>query len=186
MATAMLSARASPSFTAILPRLSAPRTYSTQFASAYLRPLSLPLLPRIALSIPAISLNLPSLPSWEEIWDGLLKAVPKKKASHSRRRHRQMAGKALKDITELCRCPSCGGVKRMHFLCQTCAPKYANMMADLMDAPKPKKTASLSKMSEIPVNPSRKQKTVDVPIDLSRSLSKGAQVTIDKKGGPKA
>lgn len=120
MASAMLSARTAPS---MLSRLSASTTFfSSKYASVHIRPLALPLLPRLSLPVPAISLHLPSLPSLEEIWDGLLKAVPKKKASHSRRRHRQMAGKALKDVTELCRCPACGGVKRMHFLCPTCAP----------------------------------------------------------------
>lgn len=32
-----------------------------------------------------------------------------------------MAGKALKDITALCKCPACGEIKRMHYLCPTCA-----------------------------------------------------------------
>lgn len=118
MAATMFPARAASSF---LPRLSSPT-----FASVYTRSLALPLLPKITLSIPAISLNLPSLPSLEDIWDGLLKAVPKKKVSHSKKRHRQMAGKALKDVTSLCRCPSCGQVKRMHILCPTCLQRRSS------------------------------------------------------------
>ncbi|KAL2171823.1 hypothetical protein VTG60DRAFT_1520 [Thermothelomyces hinnuleus] len=38
-----------------------------------------------------------------------------------KKRHRQMAGKALKDVTSLCKCPACGEVKRMHYLCPNCA-----------------------------------------------------------------
>ncbi|KAI9706287.1 MAG: hypothetical protein M1820_004862 [Bogoriella megaspora] len=36
-----------------------------------------------------------------DIWDSVLRAVPKKKTTHSKKRHRQMAGKALKDTTAL-------------------------------------------------------------------------------------
>ncbi|KAF3765688.1 hypothetical protein M406DRAFT_224613, partial [Cryphonectria parasitica EP155] len=105
----------------IIPRLSASTTpFSFRFASLRIRQLSIPLLPRLSIAVPAISLNLPSLPSWEDIWDGLLKAVPKKKVSHSKKRHRQMAGKALKDVTSLCRCSVCGHPKRMHVLCPNC------------------------------------------------------------------
>lgn len=86
-----------------------------------MRQISLPFLPRYSLAIPAISLNLPSIPDiLEGIWEGILKAVPKKKTSHSKKRHRQMAGKALKDVNNLCKCPVCGGTKRMHLLCETC------------------------------------------------------------------
>lgn len=115
----MMPSRAAAS--SLLPRLSTPVLFSSRFASLHIRQLSLPLLPKVSMAIPAISLNLPSLPSLQEIWDGLLKAVPKKKVSHSKRRHRQMAGKALKDTTSLCRCPACGNVKRMHYLCSPCA-----------------------------------------------------------------
>lgn len=205
MASTMLSARAAPS---ILYRFSNSTVLSYKYASVHIRPLALPLLPRLSLPIPAISLNLPSLPSLEEIWDGILKAVPKKKASHSRRRHRQMAGKALKDVTELCRCPACGGVKRMHFLCPTCAPsepkcpapgisretdftnaaiEYANMMASLFSAPKPQKTIkpSESKTPEVTTAYSTSApKMGEVPIDLTQSQNKGEGANVDKKDGP--
>ena len=31
-----------------------------------------------------------------------------------------MAGKALKDVNSLCKCPACGSLKRMHHLCPYC------------------------------------------------------------------
>jgi large subunit ribosomal protein L32 len=37
-----------------------------------------------------------------------------------KKRHRQMAGKALKDVTSLNKCSACGNVKRAHFLCPYC------------------------------------------------------------------
>lgn len=71
-----------------------------------------------SITIPAISINLPGLIS--DIWDGILKAVPKKKTSHMKRRHRQLAGKALKDVTAVNTCPGCGQPKRAHLLCPYC------------------------------------------------------------------
>jgi ribosomal protein L32 len=37
-----------------------------------------------------------------------------------KKRHRQMAGKALKDVKNLNTCPACGQIKRSHVLCQHC------------------------------------------------------------------
>lgn len=54
------------------------------------------------------------------LWEGLLRAVPKKKTSHRKTRQRFLAGKALQDVTALNRCSACGAVKRAHFLCATC------------------------------------------------------------------
>lgn len=91
--------------------------------------LNLPLLQRLAqpfrmLPTPfgalAIPLSLPSIPSLSGIWDGLLKAVPKKKTSYMKKRTRFMAGKGLKDLTNLNKCSACGRVKRSHFLCPYC------------------------------------------------------------------
>lgn len=62
--------------------------------------------------------NIPSLLS--DLWDSVLRAVPKKKTSHMKKRHRQMAGKALKDVKALNRCPGCGQIKRAHVLCSHC------------------------------------------------------------------
>jgi ribosomal protein L32 len=83
------------------------------------RQLSQPLIPALSISIPiAVQLN---IPSWiTGVWDSVLRAVPKKKTSHSKSRHRQMAGKALKDVTALNKCSACGNVKRAHVLCPYC------------------------------------------------------------------
>ncbi|KAK4228900.1 meiotic recombination protein rec14 [Podospora fimiseda] len=99
--------------TSLFPRLFS-STQQTRFA--------LPFFPGVTLTIPiGIQLGLPSIPSiLEGIWEGILKAVPKKKTSHMKKRHRQMAGKALKDVTSLCKCPACGETKRMHHLCPHC------------------------------------------------------------------
>lgn len=88
----------------LLQRLSQPfRTLPTPFA---------------ALAIP--SLSLPSIPSLSDIWEGILKAVPKKKTSYRKKRQRFMAGKGLKDLTSLTKCSACGRVKRAHMLCPYC------------------------------------------------------------------
>jgi len=75
--------------------------------------------PLLQLALPvSIALNIPSLLSG--IWESILKAVPKKKTSHMKKRHRFMAGKALKDVINLNKCSACGNVKRAHFLCPYC------------------------------------------------------------------
>ncbi|KAL5593999.1 hypothetical protein BROUX41_001052 [Berkeleyomyces rouxiae] len=79
--------------------------------------MTMPFLPSISVPLPGISIRLPSL---QDIWEGVLKAVPKKKTSHMKKRHRQMAGKALEDVNALCTCPGCGNTKRMHRLCPHC------------------------------------------------------------------
>ena len=102
-------------------------------AQAALRPTArLPLLHRWQPSLlPAITIPIPSVIG--EIWDSVLKAVPKKKTSHMKKRHRQMAGKALKDVTALNTCSSCGRQKRAHVLCPYCvASKTPNMCRELI------------------------------------------------------
>ena len=103
-----------------LPRLSASTSSSTsKFGTLYSRQLSLPLLPSLGFALPsAIQLNIPGLV--EGIWESILRAVPKKKTSHMKKRHRQYAGKALKDVTALNKCSACGNVKRAHLLCPYC------------------------------------------------------------------
>lgn len=105
---------------AFLPRLSTPTVSNTsRFSTIYARKLSLPLLPSLAFTIPsAIQLNVPGI--IEGLWESILRAVPKKKTSHMKKRHRQMAGKALKDVTALNKCSACGHVKRAHLLCPYC------------------------------------------------------------------
>ncbi|KAF2266725.1 hypothetical protein CC78DRAFT_614900 [Lojkania enalia] len=74
--------------------------------------------PFAALAIP--SLSLPSIPSLTDIWEGVLKAVPKKKMSYRKKRQRFLVGKGLKELTSLNKCPGCGRVKRAHMLCPYC------------------------------------------------------------------
>ena len=84
-----------------------------------------PLLSTIVL--PSISIQLPGFLS--DIWEGVLKAVPKKKTSHSKRRHRQLAGKALKDVKSINTCSGCGRPKKSHLLCPFCvAGPYCGVM----------------------------------------------------------
>ncbi|OJD19249.1 ribosomal protein L32 [Emergomyces pasteurianus Ep9510] len=76
-----------------------------------------------AVAVPAaITLGVPAILS--DIWDSILRAVPKKKTSHMKKRHRQMAGKALKDHLDLNTCSSCGQTKRAHLLCPTCVSAH--------------------------------------------------------------
>ena len=65
-----------------------------------------------------ITFNIPSFLA--DIWEAVLRAVPKKKTSHRKKRQRFMAGKALKDLTSLNKCSACGNVKRAHLLCPYC------------------------------------------------------------------
>ncbi|KAF2863927.1 hypothetical protein K470DRAFT_254236 [Piedraia hortae CBS 480.64] len=79
----------------------------------------IPLLHQVGISLlPPALVPIPSFLG--QLWNGLLNAVPKKKTSHMKKRHRQMAGKALKDATALNRCSACGRQKRAHVLCPYC------------------------------------------------------------------
>ncbi|CAH7689634.1 hypothetical protein BY996DRAFT_6840539 [Phakopsora pachyrhizi] len=64
--------------------------------------------------------------------DGLLRAVPKKKVSHSRKRMRS-AQKGLKPELGLSRCSGCGSLKRKHFLCLSC---YADKVLEHSQSPR--------------------------------------------------
>jgi ribosomal protein L32 len=103
--TPILRSRVAP---LLLPRASQRSRFYRNFSY-----LALPLLPAEALS-----LNISSLLS--DIWDSILRAVPKKKTSYMKKRHRQMAGKALKDVISLNTCSGCGKPKRAHVLCPDC------------------------------------------------------------------
>jgi large subunit ribosomal protein L32 len=81
-------------------------------------------LPTITIPL-TISINIPSLSPG--IFESILRAVPKKKQSHSRKRMRQLAGKALEDVTALNRCSGCGQQKRSHLLCDHCVQQIKNM-----------------------------------------------------------
>merc|ERR1711939_27060 len=89
---------------------------AARFASALQSWPSRPLL-SASIAIPAIAINIPGLVS--DIWEGILKAVPKKKTSH-RKKRRQLAGKALKDVKAINECPGCGRPKKAHTLCPYC------------------------------------------------------------------
>ncbi|KAL2759761.1 hypothetical protein ACRALDRAFT_1060245 [Sodiomyces alcalophilus JCM 7366] len=106
----------------LFPRLSLPTLLPGQrIWSANAAQFTHPLLPRLAIAIPAVQLN---IPAWlGDIWESILRAVPKKKTTHSKKRSRFMAGKALKDVKSLCKCPACGQIKRQHILCPHCMEK---------------------------------------------------------------
>ncbi|KAH7320098.1 hypothetical protein B0I35DRAFT_373598 [Stachybotrys elegans] len=102
----------------LLPRFASPTVLaSSRWMTLYTRQYTPSLFPALSIALPGLSLNIPSL---GDIWESVLRAVPKKKVSHARRRHRQMAGKALKDVNNLCVCPGCGKPKRTHRICQEC------------------------------------------------------------------
>lgn len=101
----------------LVPLLASTTAAASRCSMLYSRLFSPRLLGPLSIAIPGVSLKLPTL---DDIWESVLRAVPKKKTSHSRKRHRQMAGKALEDINGLCTCPGCGDIKRTHRLCQKC------------------------------------------------------------------
>ncbi|KAH7407923.1 hypothetical protein BKA64DRAFT_597781 [Cadophora sp. MPI-SDFR-AT-0126] len=110
-----------------LPRLStASMSNASRFTTLYSKQLSLPIIPSLAFAIPsAIHLNVPGL--LEGIRESILRAVPKKKTSHMKKRTRQMAGKGLKDVTALNKCSACGHLKRAHLLCPYCVAELKDM-----------------------------------------------------------
>ncbi|CAD6445301.1 7ae55fb3-9afa-41ec-9ca5-4c5e4aaf801a [Sclerotinia trifoliorum] len=122
---ASVHATTSSILSSFLPRLApATATFATRSTTLYSRQLSHPLLP--VLTIPsAIHLNIPGF--LEGLWEGILKAVPKKKTSHMKKRHRQMAGKGLQDVTNLNRCSACGHIKRAHLLCPYCVAEIKTL-----------------------------------------------------------
>ena len=116
MTAPRLCTRAFPRRTPI-PGLPSPQGLSTAFRSSYrLAPLS-----RLLSSAHFPPSVIPiGISIWNSLWDSLLRAVPKKKTSHSKKRSRFLAGKALKDVINLNRCSACGNVKRSHLLCPYC------------------------------------------------------------------
>ncbi|KAK2052237.1 ribosomal L32p family protein [Colletotrichum caudatum] len=113
----------------LLPRISTPAfTQTSRIFSLYTRQVTNSLLPALSVAIPAFNLN---VPAWlGGIWESILRAVPKKKTSHAKKRHRQMAGKALKDVKSLCKCPGCGQIKRQHIVCPHCLSKIKDLWRD--------------------------------------------------------
>ena len=87
-------------------------------SSLFLKQLIQPIL-HIPIAIPAaIRIGVPSILA--DIWESILRAVPKKKTSHRKKRQRFLVGKGLKDVTALNKCSACGNVKRAHLLCPFC------------------------------------------------------------------
>ncbi|RYC53929.1 hypothetical protein CHU98_g12280 [Xylaria longipes] len=132
---ALQQLRMASAFSALFPRLSSP-AFGFSFRSAILssqqaQQSRFPSIPALAIAIPAAISNIPSLLG--DIWEGILRAVPKKKTSHMKKRHRQMAGKALKDVTNLNKCPACGNTKKMHTLCPTCMSRISGELGKAME-----------------------------------------------------
>jgi ribosomal protein L32 len=73
--------------------------------------------PYLRFTIPSITTLIPIITG---IWDSILRAVPKKKTTHSQKRKRQLVGKGLEDKTNLTRCEACGDWKLLHTLCGSC------------------------------------------------------------------
>ncbi|OJD36073.1 ribosomal l32p family protein [Diplodia corticola] len=113
---ALRSIAASP-LAALAPAASAPSRSLPLLRRLQQRPL-LPL--SLRLPVPAVAAIAGVSGLLSGIWESILRAVPKKKTSHMKKRHRQMAGKALKDVTEVVKCPGCGRPKRAHILCPYC------------------------------------------------------------------
>lgn len=74
-----------------------------------------------------------------EIDSGILKAAPKKKTSHMKRRQRLYGpgDKHIKLKENLNRCPACGHYKRSHFLCMNCVGQIRKYWKE-RDAPAPR------------------------------------------------
>ncbi|KAL2694335.1 hypothetical protein Neosp_000912 [[Neocosmospora] mangrovei] len=141
---------------ALLPRLSSP----TLLSRVSFRQFTQKLFPSLSIAIPGVSLNLPTI---DDIWESVLRAVPKNKVSHSKKRSRQLAGKALKDVNSLCKCPGCGEIKRTHRLCQTCLEAHLTDIYSIAATPKAVISASGSSTLHI-------HDTTDPSIPLKQSI----------------
>ncbi|KAK7542264.1 mitochondrial 54S ribosomal protein bL32m [Phyllosticta citribraziliensis] len=111
----------------LVPRLGAPAA----MLSPVLRRTQQPLLP-VSLRLPAPAVAAISAISGllSDIWGSILRAVPKKKTSHMKKRIRQYANKGLKDVTEIVSCPACGRPKRAHILCPYCVKSIQKWLKD--------------------------------------------------------
>ncbi|KAH8677948.1 ribosomal L32p family protein [Xylariales sp. PMI_506] len=126
---ALQQLRMASAASSFLPRLTS-TTFASTFRSTVLfaqqsRQSAYPTWTSLAIALPAALQSIPGLLG--DIWEGILRAVPKKKTSHMKKRHRLLAGKALKDVTALNKCPACGNTKKMHTLCPHCMGKIQGM-----------------------------------------------------------
>ncbi|ORY08321.1 hypothetical protein K493DRAFT_309905 [Basidiobolus meristosporus CBS 931.73] len=67
-----------------------------------------------------------------ELIGSILWAVPKKKTSHSKKRMRA-SNKALKNMTNIMRCHSCGRPKLMHHICKYCYKDIRKKLLGISD-----------------------------------------------------
>lgn len=95
------------------------RRFHLAINDSHIRSLSIAhVFPSLRFTLPPIITSI--IPIATGIWDSILRAVPKKKTSHSKKRKRQLVGKALQDKTNLTRCESCGDWRLLHTLCASC------------------------------------------------------------------
>lgn len=79
-------------------------------------------------------LSLLRVPIFDQLAEMLLRAVPKKKVTHARKRIRSLT-KGLKNLTNIIRCPICSGPKLTHTLCWNCMRGFhKDAMLDLHKA----------------------------------------------------
>ena len=132
---AAVHATTSTILSSFLPKFStSAASFASRTTTLKMRQLALPLLLPLSLSVPAaIQLKIPTLLG--DLWESVLRAVPKKKTSYMKKRSRFMAGKALKDVTALNRCSACGHVKRAHVLCPYCVQGKLDFDKQLRNLP---------------------------------------------------
>ncbi|CAC9893608.1 unnamed protein product, partial [Aureobasidium pullulans] len=112
-----------------------------------------PLLPSIVIPIPGLV---------SDIWESILKAT-----SHMKKRHRQMAGKGLKDVTSLNKCSGCGRVKRAHYLCPHCVMSMHQEVVQQRLQPQKEKTEWEKKDQEKRMD-QRKHKVDEIKAEESK------------------
>ncbi|PSK37159.1 ribosomal protein L32 [Candidozyma pseudohaemuli] len=99
----------------------------------------------------------------------ILRAAPKKRTSHRRRREKLYASgdKKIKPLENLVRCPACGHVKRSHFMCMHCFAEIKTFLKEKKKAlfPEPKNPQQdLDPVDERLVYPARKLKRDELEI----------------------
>lgn len=101
----------------------------------------------------------------------ILRAAPKKRTSHRRRREKLYASgdKKIKPLENLVRCPACGHVKRSHFMCMHCFAEIRTFLKEKKKAlfPEPKKPQlDLDPVDERIIYPMRKLKPEEIQLKL--------------------
>lgn len=128
---------AAATFPTTLQRLLLPALQQQPFPTLA-RPLSSQILANGFLRFGIPTLSIPSLSGLagvlEGLWDSVLRAVPKKKTTHSKSRSRRLAGKALKDLINIGRCSACGRPKLSHTLCPHCVQSKCTTATRLGDS----------------------------------------------------